>query len=141
VDTPDALREAVGEELKEIARWLDREPSLLKELKATDLPDAVRELAAAEVKGNGPIPRRVQVDTGQHDMRDLDAPSGSVSVTPVSGAVWSAVSAKAGTTSTIMLSFPFEGIGQQLRARGGRSRWSSSLACASEAGVMPASYA
>jgi hypothetical protein len=48
VDTPDELREVVGEGLREIARWLDRE-RLLKELKATDLPDVVRELAA-EVK-------------------------------------------------------------------------------------------
>lgn len=116
VETPDALREAVSEGIKEITLWLDEEQSLLRELNATDLPDAVRELAA-EVKGDGPIPRGVRLDLGQHDM-DLDAPTGSVSVTPVSGAVWSAVSSKAGTISTVMLSFPLEGIGAQLRDRG-----------------------
>jgi hypothetical protein len=58
------------------------------------------------------------VDTGQHDMTDLDAPSASVSVSAVSGAVWSAVSSKVGTMTSTMLSFPLEGIGQQLRGRG-----------------------
>jgi hypothetical protein len=46
VETPDALREAVSEGLREITLWLDGEQSLLRELNATDLPDAVRELAA-----------------------------------------------------------------------------------------------
>lgn len=116
VKTQDAVRDALGEGLNDIAHWLAGEASLLKELNATDLPDAIRDLAT-DVDGDGQIPRGVAIDLGQRDM-DLDAPIGTISVTPVSAAVWSAVSSKIGFPNATTLAFPLDGIARELRGRG-----------------------
>jgi len=119
VDTQDELREILGEGLHDIARWLSASPSLLEKL------DAAGSLTRSESlprrsRRRVQSPRRLIIDTGQTDMCDLDAPTASVRVTPVSGAVWSAVSSKAGVMNPAMLFFPLEGVGAQLRARGSK---------------------
>lgn len=116
VKSQDALRDALGEGLNDIAHWLAGEASLLKDLNATDLPDAIRDLAT-DIDGDGQIPQGVVLDLGQRDM-DLDGPIGTISVTPVSAAVWSAVSSKVGSPTATTLAFPLDGIARKLRDRG-----------------------
>jgi hypothetical protein len=117
VETPQELREVVAGGVTQIARWLEGEQGLLQELKAPELPGAVRDLAAG-IERDGTLPRRVLIDTVQDDMQNRDSSTASVTVTPVSGAVWSAVLFKVGVQSAAMLEFPFEGIGHRLRGRG-----------------------
>jgi hypothetical protein len=89
----------------------------IAKLGGASLPAAVEKLAR-EIKDGAPIPTQILIDTGQTDMSDLDEPTAKIQLTAVSGAVWSAVSSKAGVMTPAMLFFPLEGLAARLRARG-----------------------